>query len=120
MRRLALGDRVSIDTHDILVRQSLKQIVTIRGWAGTAKREPVFGWVRTRDALHWRNSVDPKTRDGIYIGYRTVSDGFKDYMGHEEGNASVPIAHYRVAVVVLGERENPVYVFHSDIKEETS
>jgi len=67
--------------------------------------------------MFWQH--DPKVREGIYIGYRTVSDGFSEWLGAEEGNGYTQYASYRVALVVFSERENPVYVFPSDIQEAT-
>ena len=60
---------------------------------------------------------EPVTREGIYIGYRTVNDGTSEWIGSEEGCVYTAYQSYRVAVVVLGERENPVYVFPSDVRQ---
>ncbi len=54
-------------------------------------------------------------RYGIFLGYRTLFDGFieRDY---DEGDQFTISKHYRVALVCLSERENPVYVPLNSIK----
>lgn len=52
----------------------------------------------------------PQSREALYIGYRTVADGLREYIGDEEGIAFVPERHYRAALVVFSERERPVLV----------
>jgi len=49
-------------------------------------------------------------REGIYIGTRTLFNGEREYIGSEEGVAFYPREHFRAALVVFSERENPVLV----------
>jgi len=44
----------------------------------------------------------------IFLGYRTVADGFRGY-DPEEGYNFFPKKHFRVALISPGERLSPIY-----------
>lgn len=50
------------------------------------------------------------TLEGIYIGKRTLWNGYSRYEGEEEGMAFVPTEHFTAALVVFSEHQNPRYV----------
>lgn len=117
---LTFGDRVTVDTNNVLRRGAIthhgtyEEIPPSRWYP---RGRSLDGWMRRSEWRHWRS--EPKIREGIYIGWRTVSDGTTEYMGSEEGRQYNVYHAYRVAVVVLGEREKPVYVFPSDLTPTT-
>lgn len=122
MRALEFGERVSVDTANVLKRGALqhKGMSVIMHWpsANTGYSHAggemhMEGWQRASERTFWHPA--PRIREGIYIGYRTVSDGNTEWLGNEEGNGYYGLVYYRVAVVVLGEREKPVFVFESDV-----
>ena len=78
------------------IRPEVGQRVEITHWA-----EPVHN--------EWRPFLLPRTREGIYIGYRTKFNGRTEY----DGGHRYFVQHegVRVWMVVLNERENPVPVF---------
>ena len=55
--------------------------------------------------------------DGNLIGFRTLVDGTRDWIGDDEGYRFEPYTYHRVALVVFNERENPVYVKMEDLHE---
>ena len=74
----------------------------------------------------WRSYFDmfPRSQErgegrlpqvALFLGYRTVSDGWVEH-DYEGDNTYIPLVHYRVAVVCFGPRENPVYVFPSQVR----
>lgn len=119
------GDRVIVNTGDVLTKQGIthkgisQQIVSRRPRGFTpAPGHALSGWVRLREQCRhwWDPKKHGKDREGILIGWRTVSDGWRDHIGYEEGYAWVPVVHYRVALVVFSDHENPVRVFPSDLR----
>lgn len=65
--------------------------------------------LRGRPFKYWKSLEMKISRKGIFLGYRTLSDGYLDY-DYEEGNTFIPEKFFKVALVCLSERENPVYV----------
>lgn len=61
-------------------------------------------WHRHEKAVH-----------GLYIGYRTVSDGRVDYYP-DEGSEYVPEKHFVVWLIVENERHNPVRCLPEDVR----
>ena len=62
---------------------------------------------KTRKAWHrWEYSTP---RHALYIGKRTLSDGYVEWW-EEEGYAYTPERHFIAALVVFSERERPVLV----------
>lgn len=58
-----------------------------------------------------RYSPRPREIEGVYIGWRTVSDGTPPGWDREgDFDGYKPTRFYTVAVVVPGPRRNPVYV----------
>ena len=58
---------------------------------------------------YWKARVIEK-RKGLYIGYRTLYDGVREWIGSEEGVWFIPDRHFEAALVVFSPRERPVYV----------
>ena len=65
---------------------------------------------------YWQAKPIP-VKEGILIGYRTLPDGVREWVCDEEGYIFIPKEHYRVALVVFNERQNPVYVLLGDLRE---
>lgn len=55
---------------------------------------------------------EPETKiiEGIYIGYRTLSDGFVIWEGEEIGNVFHVLEYHEAWLIVEGPRRKPVYV----------
>ena len=60
----------------------------------------------------------PCDKEGYYIGYRVVNNGL--FVDVDEGTYCdshyKPIEHYKVALIVFNERQNPVKVLPKHIK----
>jgi hypothetical protein len=65
----------------------------------------------------WKEYVI-KPRVGIYIGWRILQDGTRGY-DPEEGYNWEAKKHFKAAVVVFNERQNPIYVPIGALKNET-
>lgn len=50
------------------------------------------------------------TRDALYVGWRTLSNGRVTWEGSEEGYVFWPEEHFKAALVIFSEREKPVLV----------
>ena len=60
-----------------------------------------------KNRKYWRvNPIAP--REGLYIGYRTLYNGYVEY--DDYGGTFHPQEHYKAALVVFNEREKPVLV----------
>jgi hypothetical protein len=68
---------------------------------------------------HWRRLKYWAERlcemEGIFLGTRTLRDGWRDYYP-DEGCTFSPTRHYRVALISPGPNENPLYVPLTAIK----
>ena len=53
--------------------------------------------------------------EGIFLGTRTLKDGWRDYDSYE-GCTFSPIRHYQAALISPGPNENPLYVPLTAIK----
>lgn len=51
----------------------------------------------------------PYRVDGIYLGTRTLQNGWSDY-DDECGSMWAPIEHFRVSLVSPSKNKNPIYV----------
>lgn len=61
-----------------------------------------------RDEKRWEpKAIEP--RDGVLIGWRTLSNGTRAWH-EEEGYCYTATEHFGAALVVFSLRENPVYV----------
>jgi hypothetical protein len=58
----------------------------------------------------WQAQNLSSPREALYIGHRTLQDGWNDYIGEEEGIAFVPERRFRAGLVVFTERSRPVLV----------
>jgi hypothetical protein len=70
-------------------------------------------------ALHdvwsiWTRGGLGETRNGMYIGYRTIKDGVVRYIGEEVGNAFFYMRSHEVWLFVVDDRTNPIHVFPED------
>lgn len=63
------------------------------------------GWGKDR---FWK-SKPMAPRNGVFIGWRTLSNGHTNYNIDEPADYT-PKEYFRTALVVFSERENPVYV----------
>ena len=63
----------------------------------------------------WQRLEYSKPCAGFYIGYRTLANGYMKGLG-DYSFRWVPKKYIQAALVVLNERENPVYAFFEDIK----
>jgi hypothetical protein len=52
----------------------------------------------------------PAKITGLFIGIRTLYDGDREWWGEDTGYTFTPRSHFRAALVVPSERENPVLV----------
>jgi hypothetical protein len=64
------------------------------------------------DDKWWEERPLETPRDGLYIGKRTISDGYTEVEDTGEGVLYIynPEQHYTAALVVFSERERPVLV----------
>ena len=89
------GDSVSVN---IILERSHKVKIRNGSKGGTFRAQCKF----------WREKAIA-TRVGILIGYRNLSNGTREWEG-DVGYIYSPDEHFRAALVVFSERENPVYV----------
>jgi hypothetical protein len=85
-----------------------------RSWTHKADRH----FPQTASMKLWRIwEAKPITqREGIVIGFRTLYNGIKDWIGEEEGYCFIQMEHFKAALVVFNERENPVYCLLGDLR----
>ena len=63
---------------------------------------------RQNDRKYWdTKTIEP--REGVYIGMRTLANGER-WWEDEVGYVFEPKEHFRAALVVFSERENPVLI----------
>lgn len=67
----------------------------------------------------WERISFMKPQTGILIGFRTLANGIMRPCG-EDGMLFTPQEYINVALVVLNERMNPIYVSMEDIKNARS
>lgn len=70
-------------------------------------------WKRRGDRGSW---AKPEPVDGIYVGYRTISDGYMVWVSDEVGSVWVPKEYFEVWLIVPNERGNPIRVFPTDVE----
>ncbi len=106
--RPALGQRVR--ARDRLVRDWRyveREARDERYWRRAGERRrgrpPIPGW-----------EPAPAPVEGMYIGYRTFSNGRAEWTGDSWGY--VPQRHFEVWLVVPSDRENPVPVLPEDVE----
>ncbi len=69
---------------------------------------------------NWQTEVTwterPAEAEGIFIGYRTVYEGWIEYVDDEVGNIFDPQGHLEVWLVVTDPRRNPIRCRPSQVK----
>lgn len=70
-------------------------------------------WKRHGDRGSW---AKPEPVEGIYVGYRTISDGYMLRESDEMGFVWVPKDYFEVWLIVPNERSNPIRVFPIDVE----
>lgn len=56
------------------------------------------------------DTIDIKERRGIFLGYRTLSNGYREYDSEEVGYVYYPREYIKAALVAFSVRMNPIYV----------
>ena len=115
---MKLGDRVKVKKSASLHRGPLGYdlpdaiVKCTGGFYGAGRVQQLYGWSSTRP---WKQDDEPV--EAIFIGWRTLTDGYRTPGGGSWDDYDPPeyhvVASYRVALVVFDERTNPVYVFPS-------
>lgn len=59
---------------------------------------------------------DIRTVRGLYIGWRTVYNGYSEWLGDEEGYNFSQSDHREVWLFIIDDRKNPIRVFPEDVK----
>ena len=77
----------------------------------TEQKKDGAGYFRTHKI--WTERLCNYT--GIFLGTRTLQDGWRDY-DSDAGCTFSPTRHYRVALISPGPKENPLYVPLTAIK----
>lgn len=54
--------------------------------------------------------------EGLVIGKRTLSNGFREYMGFEEGVSYDPTDHFEAYLVATDIRKKPFYTLKEDLE----
>jgi len=110
--KLKFGQRVTVDQkysrwwkHKVDKRK-----VVLPG--GGSKRE--FKFWKT-EILPINNKTGKSARRGIFLGYRHLANGFL-HRSYDEGTEFDRAETFKVALVCLSERENPIYVPLENIK----
>jgi len=67
------------------------------------------------DILPINNKTGKSARRGIFLGYRTLRNGFLD-RDYQEGTTFDTHESFKVALVCLSEHENPIYVPLENVK----
>jgi len=66
-------------------------------------------YINRRFFKYWKIHDLENNRKGIFLGYRTLSNGISIY-SYDEGVSFEPREYFKAALVCLSERENPIYV----------
>lgn len=74
-------------------------------------------WESPRMYKTWEKAA-PVSDSGLFLGYRTLSNGFTEFL-FDEGPAWTGQGYIRVALVSFGLKTNPVYVALDAIEEVT-
>jgi len=80
---------------------------------GTLRRTETFvpqGRERGKIRKEWVNRIWKEPKEGILIGWRWLSDGEVEYSYDDEPPIYYKKLHFKVALVLFNERENPKYV----------
>lgn len=104
MNKIKFGAKVSCKQKLIRYQERAKD--------GNFPNRYLKGWRRGKCI----NSIKQKQFNGLFIGYRTVQEGYTEING-EYGPFFVPVNYKKVALVVKDENTNPVYVHLEDIQE---
>ena len=59
---------------------------------------------------------EPFSCEGVFLGYRTLSNGVRDY-DNQDGWTYTAKEHIRVAYVCFSDKANPIYVLLDDIEK---
>jgi hypothetical protein len=87
----------------VMVKSKLRRAETFVRGEGSRKQ-----WVISRFA---------RPRGGVVIGWRTLSDGVAEYNGHDEATIYHPKRYFRALLVVISEKQNPIYVLPEEAYE---
>lgn len=63
-----------------------------------------------RDKAYWVPNIWKEPKTGIFIGWRVLSNGEIESGSYDEAAVYHPKEHFKVALVVFNEKENPKYV----------
>jgi hypothetical protein len=63
-----------------------------------------------RNKAYWVPVIWKEPREGMFIGWRYLSNGEISSPSYDEGAIYYPKHHFKVALVVFNERENPKYI----------
>lgn len=116
MKRPKLGQRVRIRAR--LVREAEANASRDYSDKKTWVREGYYDPEKPRSVPEWlvrMKSImkEPTTIKGVYIGYRTLSNGTRRWYG-DEGFVFTPEEYFEAWLVVIGERLRPVFVRPED------
>lgn len=82
-----------------------------------ARLDRVGTWDQRQHLKLWKRRMLPSTAEGILIGYRTLSNGVREYLGEGDGCAFIPKEYFRAALVVTGPKSKPFFARLEDVKE---
>ena len=97
---------------------------------GQTKFRPALGqWVTCSDRMYrrwdyhtktyvrWAEFIPggPKPIEGIFVGYRTIQDGYTEWGGEECGNIWNPTKYKEAWLIVTDPRHAPIKVFPEDV-----
>ena len=71
-----------------------------------------------REDAKWETKDFDAPRTGIFLGLRTLSDGYKDWEDYPGPRYAdyTPTRYRRACLVAVNEKENPYYVAIDDVK----
>jgi hypothetical protein len=104
-------------TKDSLVTTDQSTIPFGASVAIEGRLERVSEWDGKRLMKLWKRRMLLSTAEGILIGYRTLSNGVREYLGEGDGCAFIPKEYFRAALVVTGPKSKPFFVRLDDVKE---
>ena len=69
---------------------------------------------RSKTYKCWKPRLLPNIKTGIFLGYRTLSNGYRSYFS-DEGYSFAPMEYFKCALVCISPTHNPIYVPLDDI-----
>jgi hypothetical protein len=100
-------------------RISLGQRVRVRAFAKKYRLHPHQKRERGEPNRLWKRREFPSPVEGIYIGYRTTYNGVRAWESYGDDSGFfyfMPTSHQEMWLVVISDRQNPVYVFPDDVE----